>query len=199
MKTIKQIHCAACNEGIYEEVEARYEVTVADNIRILIDKLTLLRCPKCGDELIPPTSQEQIDRAISEQTEQLSRLELQDMADTFDLDQTQISEVLGLGGKTFHRWLKGTQYPSRSMGYYLRVLAKFPEAFAWLKARGWRNQSQTIELQNTDLSGQYPDLVWLNAEVSLGLNNLNQRQLLSEDRGGRRFNPVSAFRETKII
>jgi len=142
MKAVERISCAACENGHYDEVYARYEATAADDVQIVLPRVRLLRCPDCGDELIPPDTQAQVDRAVAEQTEQLTQRELEEIAERFGLDQTQTAEVLGLGNKTFHRWLKGTQYPSRSMGYYLRVLAKFPEAFEWLKERRWRKRSR---------------------------------------------------------
>ena len=145
MKTIEQIPCAACETGHYEEVFTRYEAAAADGVEISIPAITLLRCPKCGDELIPPETQALIDRSVAEQTEQLTQRELEEMAERFGQDQTEISETLGLGSKTFHRWLKGRQYPSRSMGYYLRVLAEFPEALEWLKERGWRRQDRVAQ------------------------------------------------------
>ena len=46
------------------------------------------------------------------------------------------------------------------MGYYLRVLAEFPEAFAWLRERGWkrRNRLTSAEVE-FDFSAAFPDLV----------------------------------------
>src|ERR1700676_383451 len=119
MKTTKEIHCLCCKEGIYAEIPTSYETTVADDVKVLIPRITLLRCPKCGDELIPPDAQKQIDQAVVEQTEQLSQRDLEDFADIFAEDQKHISEILGLGSKTFHRWINGSQFPSRSMGFYL--------------------------------------------------------------------------------
>src|SRR6184192_2139194 len=141
MNSSERISCAACADGHYEEIVTRYETKAADDVQIVIPNAKILRCEKCGDELIPPETQEQIDRAIAEQTERLSQRELEDIHENSGLDQTEVSEVLGLGSKTFHRWLKGTQYPSRSMGYYLRVLAEFPQAFEWLRERGWRKRN----------------------------------------------------------
>jgi len=149
MKASEQIPCGACESGQYEEIVTRYETKAADDVQIVLPRARLLRCKKCGAELIPPETQEQIDRAVAEQTEQLSQRELEEISGKFGLDQTEVSEVLGLGSKTFHRWLKGTQYPSRSMGYYLRVLAEFPEAFEWLRERGWRKSNRVAPLDQT--------------------------------------------------
>ena len=82
------------------------------------------------------------DDAIAEHTERLTTDELREIREQFELDQTEMSEALGLGNKTYHRWENGTQYPSRSMGYYLRVLREYPDAFRWLRARQWRERDR---------------------------------------------------------
>lgn len=145
MTADENILCTACEDGFYKEVFEPYKTKAADDVEIFISKVKILRCSKCGDELLPPETQEQIDRAIAEQTEVLAPEELKEIADKFRLDQTQISEALGLGSKTFHRWLKGTQYPSRSMCYYLRALAEFPDVFEWVRERGWRRKNRDLK------------------------------------------------------
>ena len=82
------------------------------------------------------------DDAIAEHTERLTTDELREIREQFELDQTEMSEALGLGNKTYHRWENGTQYPSRSMGYYLRVLREYPDAFKWLRDRQWRERDR---------------------------------------------------------
>lgn len=196
MKATKQIPCTACEAGHYAEITTSYKITVADDVEIVIPNVKVLRCPECQDELIPPETQKQIDAAVAEQTEQLSQNELADIAERFGLDQTRTSEVLGLGSKTFHRWLNGTQFPSRSMGYYVRVLAEFPEAFDWLRERSWRKRNRILPVQDASLSKRFPDLVWLIHENS-SLSDLNQDNLLETE--GKRFNPASFFTRTKVV
>ncbi len=186
--------CGSCKQGHYEEVLDSYEATAADDVKIIIPRVKLLRCPNCGDELLPPETQGQIDEAVAEQTEQLSPRELERIWERFDLDQTGASEVLGLGGKTFHRWLKGTQYPSRSMGYYLRVLSEFPEAFEWLKERGWRRSNRVAHMQKLQFELQFPDLARIFTEAQW-----RRPDPLSSTEGTRlRFNPTTLFRKTKL-
>jgi DNA-binding transcriptional regulator YiaG len=100
-----------------------------------------------------------VDAAIAEQTEQLTPRELERIRDDLGVDQTEMSEILGLGGKTYHRWEKGNQVPSRSMGFYLRVLAEFPEAAVWLRKRGWRKRNRlAAEPIAFDFCAAFPDL-----------------------------------------
>ena len=196
MKPGEKMACCSCEQGHYEEVFDRYEATAADDVKVVIPHARLLRCPACGDELLPPETQKQIDAAVAEQTEQLTMREIEAIWEQFNLDQTQTSEVLGLGGKTFHRWLKGTQYPSRSMGYYLRVLTEFPQAFEWLKERGWRTHNRLAQLQSQNLQFelQFPDLAQLTTEIewrrSSSPSSGNESHL--------RFNPTTLFRKTKV-
>lgn len=196
MKPGEKMACCSCDQGQYEEVFDRYEVTAADDVKIVIPRVRLLRCPSCGDEMLPPETQKQIDAAVAEQTEQLTAREIETIWERFNLDQTQTSEVLGLGGKTFHRWLKGTQYPSRSMGYYLRVLAEFPEAFEWLKERGWRRHNRLAQLQSQKVQFelQFPDLAICTKEIGWRQAGLP----VSRNEPHLRFNPTTLFRKTKV-
>jgi putative zinc finger/helix-turn-helix YgiT family protein len=195
MKT-KPLSCASCGSGHYQKVLTRYVVTIADGVEVVVPNAELLKCQKCGDELIPSKTQALIDQAIADQTEQLSKNELEDIADRFGLDQTQISETLGLGSKTFHRWLNGSQYPSRSMGYYLRILAEFPEAFDWLKRKGWRRRNRVFQATNINLATQFPDLARY-TQINTLTSELNQDVLLEIE--SRRFNPASCFTRTKVL
>jgi putative zinc finger/helix-turn-helix YgiT family protein len=194
MKPGEKMACSSCEQGHYEEVFDRYEATAADDVKVVIPRVKLLRCPNCGDELLPPETQKQIDAAIAEQTEQLTQRELEGIWETFNLDQTETAEVLGLGGKTFHRWLKGTQYPSRSMGYYLRVLAHFPDAFEWLRERGWRRNNRIAQYQKIDFQLQFPELARCTTETEW-----RRADTTSAPEGSRlRFNPTTLFRKTKV-
>lgn len=194
MKKSEKMACCACGQGHYEEVFDRYETVAADDVKIFIPRVKLLRCSKCGDELLPPETQKQVDQAIAEQTDQLSPRELETIWEQLNLDQTQTAEVFGLGSKTFHRWLNGTQYPSRSMGYYLRVLAEFPDALAWLKERGWRKKNRVAQFQKLDFQLQFSDLARITTETEWRLASTP-----TEKEGARlRFNPTTLFRQTKM-
>jgi putative zinc finger/helix-turn-helix YgiT family protein len=194
MKTNEKITCCSCGRAHYEEVVDRYETVAADDVKIFLPRVKLLRCPECGDELLPPETQQQVDKAIAAQTDQLSPRELEAIWEQLNLDQTQTAEVFGLGSKTFHRWLNGSQYPSRSMGYYLRVLAEFPDALEWLKERGWRKKNRVAQFQKLDFQLQFPELArvttetsWRRAETSVEIGS-----------GRLRFNPTTLFRQTMI-
>lgn len=135
-------YCFECDDGIYQEVAVDYKATTRDGVEIVVPNVQILRCQSCGEETVPAASVQQISEFIAAVNEQLKAAELYAIMEKYDRNQKEISEICGFGEKTFHRWLKGTQVVSRSMGYYLRVLGKFPEAFAWVEARGWRQEEQ---------------------------------------------------------
>ncbi len=137
--------CLDCDQGCYEVVVEPYSCCGPDGNVVVVPDVKITRCTHCGEELIPAASCRYISRYVAEANEQLTKEELHAMLEASGLSQKDFAEAIGLGEKTFHRWLKGTQIASRSMGYYLRALAQFPEAFAWVKERGWRDGAPSSE------------------------------------------------------
>lgn len=130
--------CLECDDGRYQVVEKSYESRGQDANLIVVPKIKFLICADCGEELIPAESARQISRFVAEANEQITKEEVYAMLDATGLSQKDFAEAIGLGEKTVHRWLKGTQVVSRSMGYYLRAMEKFPRVFDWIKERDWR-------------------------------------------------------------
>lgn len=143
-------YCIDCDEGTYELITVDYSDRDASGPEVVVPNVEILRCSHCGQELIPAETSKKISRAVAEADEQLTPEQLYGMLEDFDANQKQLAEICGFGEKTFHRWLKGTQTVSRSMGYYLRVLQRFPEAFAYVKSRAWREQPTSVSTQRID-------------------------------------------------
>ncbi|MCX6924118.1 MAG: hypothetical protein NT154_13045, partial [Verrucomicrobia bacterium] len=61
--------------------------------------------------------------------------------------------------KTYHKWESGAQFPTRSMSYYIRVLADVPGAFEFLRHRAWRQKNRIATPHaEADLAAMFPDL-----------------------------------------
>lgn len=135
-------HCFECEKGRLVEVVQDYTDVGPDGVSVVVPGVKMLRCTDCGEELIPAESNRYISRYVAESNEQLTKGQLYAMLEASGLSQKDFAEAIGLGEKTFHRWLKGTQIASRSMGYYLRAMERFPDAFAWVRERGWRKPVQ---------------------------------------------------------
>jgi len=130
--------CDECDSGTVETVTEDYTIHSPDGNTIVVPGVEMHRCNQCGETLIPAASSRYISEFQARETEQLSPEALHAIFVRADMTQKEFAEALGLGEKTFHRWLKGTQVVSRSMGYYLRAMDQFPEGFSWVKSRGWR-------------------------------------------------------------
>lgn len=132
-------NCFDCEKGHLFEIIQDYVDSGPDGASVVVPNVKMLRCTDCGEELIPAESSRYISSYVAEKNEQLTKAELYAMLVASGLSQKDYAEAIGLGEKTFHRWLKGTQIASRSMGYYLRAMKQFPEAFEWVKQRRWRD------------------------------------------------------------
>lgn len=132
--------CLDCDRGVCREVIEPYEVKLPDGDKFTIPSLTMFRCDTCSELSIPAATARAIDAAIEEYSDTVSVEFLQEFLAKFNLDQTEAAEALGLGAKTFHRWIRGTQRISRSMGFFLRAMVEFPEAFGWIQQRRWREK-----------------------------------------------------------
>lgn len=130
--------CPECEGGTVQAVVEDYKMVTSDGNTVIVPNVALERCDHCGVTLVPAKSSRYISEYEAQATEQLSKKELHAFFEQSDLTQKDYAEALGLGEKTFHRWLKGTQVVSRSMGYYLRAVDHFPEVFEWVKNRSWR-------------------------------------------------------------
>ncbi len=141
--------CFDCGAGSYKRVVVTYEADTHDGNKVLVPNVALLKCDTCGAELLPPESLRRVAATIAAETDQFSRKQLYRFLEQFDLTQAEAAEAIGLGGKTINRWLRGTQTISRSMGYYLRALMAFPEAFDWVRRRAWRDLHGHVSAKET--------------------------------------------------
>ena len=142
MNTADPTLCPACEKGHLSLVTRDFVAHIGEGQKLRVPGITMEVCDKCDEEILPLESAREVDAAIAEYTDRLTPGELTEIREAFKVDQTEMSEALGLGSKTYHRWEKGSQYPSRSMGYYLRALREYPEVFAWLRARGWHGRNR---------------------------------------------------------
>jgi putative zinc finger/helix-turn-helix YgiT family protein len=150
-----------CGEGSLASIKQDYIADIGEGQKLRIPNVEMEVCDNCGEEILSLAAAREIDAAIAEHTDRLSTEELTAIREEFGADKTEMSEVLGLGGKTYLRWEQGKQYPSRSMGYYLRVLREFPETFEWLRARGWRGRNRIKTAKHSpvlDVRTRFPKL-----------------------------------------
>jgi DNA-binding transcriptional regulator YiaG len=142
-KTLAGKNCRLCQKGKFELVQITHVENVAQDNPLTIPEIWVERCDNCGEILFPGDTVHFIETVVAEYTEQLTGSDLERIREDLGIErQDEMSEILGLGTKTYHKWESGAQYPTRSMCYYIRLLAAYPEAFDWLRQRGWRSKSR---------------------------------------------------------
>jgi YgiT-type zinc finger domain-containing protein len=130
--------CAQCHEGTYQSMTKDYTVELRDGDQCTIANLAQRKCNQCGHLVLPWPSVQRVDRAVADHTEPLTAEFLKQTRERLQPSMTLLAESLGLGSKTWMRWEKGEQNISRSMGYFVRAMAQFPEVYEWVADRAWR-------------------------------------------------------------
>jgi HTH-type transcriptional regulator/antitoxin MqsA len=172
--------CPFCEKGLFELCQVDYKATTSDEPEITVKGVWVEKCASCGEMVFPSESSRYVDQVLAEETEQLTPAQMKEIRARLGVDQTQMSEILGLGDRTYHRWEKGTQYPSRSMCYYIRILGRFPTVFDWLGKREWRQAKTTIRLSTrAEIAMSFPDLARIEWRSDSVKNDFNPARGLS--------------------
>jgi putative zinc finger/helix-turn-helix YgiT family protein len=184
--------CRECGVGKFELVQITHIEKIPNDNPVTVADIWVERCNHCGEVIFPGETVCYIEAIVAEQTEQLKGEDLEQIREFLGVQrQDDMSEILGLGEKTFHKWESGSQVPTRSMSFYIRILAEFPEAFHWLKSRSWRAKNRVaISSTLTDWSAMFPDLPQQpSTESELGLR-ISSRTLNSDPKSLRHGNPA---------
>jgi DNA-binding transcriptional regulator YiaG len=154
------VACRECGQGHFDLVQIDHLEKIPNDNPITVSGIWVNRCDHCGEILFPSTTVQFIQATVAESTERLNSRELERIRENLGIErQDEMSEILGLGAKTYHKWESGAQFPTRSMSFYIRVLAEYPQAFDWLRCRGWRNQNRlTNPQQIVGFSAMFPHL-----------------------------------------
>jgi putative zinc finger/helix-turn-helix YgiT family protein len=159
-KTLAGQKCPICDNGKFQLVQINHTEEVASDNPIEIPGIWVDRCDHCGEIVFPGDTTRLIESIVAEHIEQLTPRELERIREDLSITrQDEMSEILGLGAKTYHKWESGAQFPTRSMSCYIRVLAEFPQAFDWLRLRAWRAKNRLSQPNaQPDLASMFPDL-----------------------------------------
>ncbi|MFT4586589.1 MAG: putative zinc finger/helix-turn-helix YgiT family protein [Candidatus Binatia bacterium] len=190
--------CFECGEGHYIEVVEDYRRALPDGETLTVPKLLILRCDKCGEDTIPPESSRRIETAVDQHQDTLPAAAVRSFLEQFQIDQTEAAEALGMGGKTLHRWARGTQRVSRSMGYFLRALMAHPAVYEWIRDRSWRRAEQrTNETVVVQLGGYWEAEYQVRFPASRG-HASETRMEPTRKPASRRFNAARGLQNANI-
>ncbi len=94
------------------------------------------RCAKCGEELYTPDQADVAQIAAADEFRRQDGLltpgEIKQIRAKYELTQSELEHLLGVGPKTVVRWERGTVFQNQATDKLLRVLAEVPEVYAYL-------------------------------------------------------------------
>jgi putative zinc finger/helix-turn-helix YgiT family protein len=137
MKKIQnKIKCPICNEGLLEKIASDYSTFVKDGareIRILVKNLQRDKCPKCNEEFLPQEALDRIEIEKYQKLELLTPTELKMIREKLSFTQEEMSDLLGVGKKSYFRWENGLSIQNKSIDKYIRLVSESPDNVLLLK------------------------------------------------------------------
>lgn len=135
-KIQNRIKCPVCNEGFLEKVASDYSTFVKDGareIRILVKNLQRDKCPKCNEEFLPQEALDRIEIEKYQKLELLTPAEIKTIREKLGFTQEEISDLLGVGKKSYFRWENGLSIQNKSIDKYIRLVSESPDNVLLLK------------------------------------------------------------------
>jgi YgiT-type zinc finger domain-containing protein len=157
-ETLAGQECPFCHAGKFRLIQVSHRAEFPDHDSIVIPNVWVDKCDNCREVVYPPDTTQFIEQVVDDYFESLTPTELQLIRKAIGVDQTQMSDLLCLGSKTYHRWENGDQFPNRSMSCYIRIVAEFPDVLEWLRRRAWRKTEEAQETVFSPVKIEYPSL-----------------------------------------
>jgi HTH-type transcriptional regulator/antitoxin MqsA len=121
--------CHVCGESA-ALVSLPFEVTLGERVATVL--AARMQCSSCGTEFFLPEQMDAAQRAAADEMRSQDGLlrpdEIKAIRAQYDLTQSQLEELLGVGAKTVVRWERGTVFQNRATDALLRLIGAVPEA-----------------------------------------------------------------------
>lgn len=131
-----QIQCPLCEKGLLEEIVTDYQTSVRHDDhykKVTLKNITVERCTYCHEIMLPKDSLEKVESEKHEISGLLTPDELKSLRKKLRLTQAGMSNLLGVGKKSYLRWENGSYRQNVSMDRYIRLIAANPKNIAFLK------------------------------------------------------------------
>jgi putative zinc finger/helix-turn-helix YgiT family protein len=120
--------------GVLKDVEERIILRVRGR-PVAVDE-RFLRCGRCGEELVPPAHDLELDREAAsrflEDRGRISPRRIRALREALGVTQDFFEKAIGLPKKTVVRWESGRVFPSKAVDALLRLLERDRSAFGYL-------------------------------------------------------------------
>lgn len=125
-------NCFECSEGAMISKSGTFRFDPPPNIpggTIVIPDATWEECSKCGECIIPPSLWKRLEEVRYERLGLLKPDEIKAVRQRAGLTQSEISEKLGIGEKTYTRWEAGRSIQNKSNDTLIRLFDMNHELF----------------------------------------------------------------------
>ena len=127
---MKKVSCPECKKGVLIQRRGEYETEYLDRHeqgqRLIVPGVAWLECDACGEVVLDDYGMSVIEGARRKALGILSPEEIRALRKGLRRTQTRMSELLGIGEKTYCRWESGSYIQSEAFDRYLRLLIAEP-------------------------------------------------------------------------
>ena len=161
---MEEILCPDCKSGRLERKQGIYETTYVDRDqkihRLGVPGVNWFECEGCAEVVLEDEAMSAIEAARRRALGLLTPQEIRGLRVRLNKTQAGMSELLGIGEKTYCRWESGVYMQSEGFDRYLRLLlaelrnVQLLEEIACAKVQHTEHESGAM----SDLSGIFPYL-----------------------------------------
>lgn len=130
--------CPICgNKSLRNQVgefKSEFEGQDGISIPLIIPNLNWKHCDNCGEDILDHEATQVVSAAQRSALGLLTAEELKNLRGRLRKSQQQMSELLGIGKKTYCRWESGTHFQSEAFDRYLRLLDLVPSNVRMLES-----------------------------------------------------------------
>ena len=151
-KSSRLEQCPVCGHGKLENKTGEFPTHFEDDLGhpkdLVVADLAHQQCNACREELLDDVATRRVSDAQRSAMGLLSASEIKQIRTDLRQTQHQMSELLGIGEKTYCRWESGSHFQSEAFDRYLRLLRELPENIAALERirRDKANETRQVEM-----------------------------------------------------
>lgn len=151
----KKTVCPECGKGSLVEKHGDYETVYLDregrSHPLVVPGLAWLQCTSCDEVVLDDAAMTTIEAARRRALGLLSPQQIRDLRTRLSLTQAAMSELLGIGTKTYCRWESGSYMQSEASDRYLRLLIAEPRNLQLLHEIAFaKERPESVEVQSEE-------------------------------------------------
>lgn len=130
--------CPICGVGRLVAKKGNFHFTPPDNIpggEIVVRGSTWEECSDCEERILSKELLDKLDGIRYERLGLLTPVDIRNIRERAGLSQIEISQLLGVGEKTYTRWESGRSLQNKSSDNLIRVFEQNAELFTRLEAQ----------------------------------------------------------------